>query len=212
MEHCKKWEAKFTHLLNTNAADEIATLYENIAKVTAACNSKPLGRAPHLPQIPHPPHPPLQVTAAFKSKPLNLDQLADQINLLEAEQGGLEKAEGRFQPLEDMYRMLEKFEVQVKDGELERLGNLRSEWAGYRKLLTEVGTRLQKAKADFKDDLLNSLADMRTREQARHTPSLSPTSPASHSHTSPPYASRSCAPTSSAPPPSTARCTVRLPR
>ena len=86
MEHCKKWEAKFTHLLNTNAADEIATLYENIAKVTAA----------------------------FKSKPLNLDQLADQINLLEAEQGGLEKAEGRFQPLEDMYRMLEKFEVQVK--------------------------------------------------------------------------------------------------
>ena len=137
MEHCKKWEAKFTHLLNTNAADEIATLYENIAKVTAA----------------------------FKSKPLNLDQLADQINLLEAEQGGLEKVEGRFQPLEDMYRMLEKFEVQVKDGELERLGNLRSEWAGYRKLLTEVGTRLQKAKADFKDDLLNSLADMRTREQ-----------------------------------------------
>ena len=105
------------------------------------------------------------MTAAFKSKPLNLDQLADQINLLEAEQGGLEKAEGRFQPLEDMYRMLEKFEVQVKDGELERLGNLRSEWAGYRKLLTEVGTRLQKAKADFKDDLLNSLADMRTREQ-----------------------------------------------
>ena len=86
MEHCKKWEAKFTHLLNTNAADEIATLYENIAKVTAA----------------------------FKSKPLNLDQLADQINLLEAEQGGLEKVEGRFQPLEDMYRMLEKFEVQVK--------------------------------------------------------------------------------------------------
>ena len=125
MEHCKKWEAKFTHLLNTNAADEIATLYENIAKVTAA----------------------------FKSKPLNLDQLADQINLLEAEQGGLEKAEGRFQPLEDMYRMLEKFEVQVKDGELERLGNLRSEWAGYRKLLTEVGTRLQKAKAHVTPDL-----------------------------------------------------------
>ena len=75
--------------------------------------------------------------------------------------------------------MLEKFEVQVKDGELERLGNLRSEWAGYRKLLTEVGTRLQKAKADFKDDLLNSLADMRTREQARHTPSLSPSLPLS---------------------------------
>ena len=46
MEHCKKWEAKFTHLLNTNAADEIATLYENIAKVTAACNSKPPGRTP----------------------------------------------------------------------------------------------------------------------------------------------------------------------
>ena len=181
MEHCKKWEAKFTHLLNTNAADEIATLYENIAKVTAAFKSKPLGHHAPPPSESHPPHPPipLQVTAAFKSKPLNLDQLADQINLLEAEQGGLEKAEGRFQPLEDMYRMLEKFEVQVKDGELERLGNLRSEWAGYRKLLTEVGTRLQKAKADFKDDLLNSLADMRTREQERHTPSLSPTPPTS---------------------------------
>ena len=34
---------------------------------------------------------------------------------------------------------------------------MKAEWAAYRKLLSEVGNRLQKAKADFKDDLISSL-------------------------------------------------------
>jgi hypothetical protein len=38
-----------------------------------------------------------------------------------------------------------------------QLAGLKAEWAAYRKLLSEVGNRLQKAKADFKDDLISSL-------------------------------------------------------
>ena len=45
----------------------------------------------------------------------------------------------------------------VKEGELAQLAGLKAEWQGYRKLLSDVGVRLQKAKADFKDDLIASL-------------------------------------------------------
>ena len=65
--------------------------------------------------------------------------------------------QARFEPLETQYRLLEKFEVAVKEGELAQLAGLKAEWQGYRKLLSDVGVRLQKAKADFKDDLIASL-------------------------------------------------------
>ena len=54
-------------------------------------------------------------------------------------------------------RLLEKFEVAVKDSELNKLAGLRQSWQEYRRMLSEVSTRLQKAKTDFKDDLLQSL-------------------------------------------------------
>ena len=57
------------------------------------------------------------------------------------------------------YRLLEKFEVSVKDAELVRLSNLRGEWAAYRRTLVDAGVRLQKAKTEFKDELLTSLTD-----------------------------------------------------
>ena len=47
----------------------------------------------------------------------------------------------------------------MKEAELARLANLRSEWRTYRRMLSEATVRLAKAKADFKDDLLSSLTD-----------------------------------------------------
>ena len=49
--------------------------------------------------------------------------------------------------------------MSVKDAELVRLSNLRGEWAAYRRTLVDAGVRLQKAKTEFKDELLTSLTD-----------------------------------------------------
>lgn len=133
--HCHTWQAKFTQLLNSNAEAELNTLYSHMA----------------------------EVTETFEKKPLNLDQLAAQINLHAAEHSGIERTEARFEPLETQYRLLEKFEVQVKESELARLAELRVNWGAYTKMLADASSRLQKAKADFKDDLITSLNDFNDR-------------------------------------------------
>ena len=127
--HCHTWQNKFTQLLNNNAATELRTMYDHME----------------------------EVKSSYKKRPVNLDQLAEQIHLLEAEEAAFEKTESRFEPLETQYRLLEKFEVAVKEVELAQLAGLKGEWQSYRKMLSDVSVRLQKAKADFKDDLLSSL-------------------------------------------------------
>ena len=52
-----------------------------------------------------------EVSSTFRKKPSSLDQLAEQIKLHEGENGAIERTEGRFDPLETQYRLLEKFEV-----------------------------------------------------------------------------------------------------
>ena len=113
--HCHTWQTKFTQLLNNNAATELRGLYDHMESVQKV----------------------------YKSRPANLDQLAEHIHLLEAEEAAFEKTEARFEPLETQYRLLEKFEVAVKEGELAQLAGLKAEWQGYRKLLSDVGVRLQ---------------------------------------------------------------------
>ena len=130
-QHCHTWQGKFTQLLNTNAATELYGMFEHME----SCQ------------------------ATLKKKAINLDQLADQIKLLESEQGSFEKTEGRFEPLETQYRLLEKFEVTVKEQELIKLASLRGSWVEYKAMLHDAQTRLTKAKADFKDDLMASLTE-----------------------------------------------------
>ena len=112
--------------------------------------------APHLGYATHP-----------SRLPLSLPLLhSDPSSRLPSSQASFEKTEGRFEPLETQYRLLEKFEVSVKESELNKLAGLRGEWQNYRRLLTEVAVRLQKAKADFKDDLLQSLTDFNSQVAA----------------------------------------------
>ena len=106
-----------------------------------------------------------EVQKLYKKRPVNLDQLAEHIHKLEEEEAAFEKTEARFEPLETQYRLLEKFEVSVKESELLKLASLRAEWASYKQTLHEANTRLQKAKADFKDDLLQSLTDFNNHTQ-----------------------------------------------
>ena len=129
MQHCNTWQGKFTQLLNSNAATELRGMFEHMEE----CQT------------------------TLKKRATNLDQLADQIKLLESEQNSFEKTEARFEPLETQYRLLEKFEVTVKEDELKLLASLRGAWVEYKTMLQESQVRLTKAKADFKDDLMASL-------------------------------------------------------
>ena len=56
------------------------------------------------------------------------------------------------------YRLLEKFEVTIKESELAKLAGLRTEWTTYKTMLQEAGLKLQKSKNDFKDELTATLA------------------------------------------------------
>jgi dynein heavy chain len=61
----------------------------------------------------------------------DLEQLAEAVGLhrrLVEEKG---KTAARFEPLRDKYRVLEKFEVQVPDAQLELLDRLDAEWARF---------------------------------------------------------------------------------
>lgn len=73
--HCNRWQVKFTNLLNDNAYGELSAIYSHMH----------------------------EFNAIFSSKPLNLDQLAEQIGLLHAEQAEVEKNETRFEPLHAQY-------------------------------------------------------------------------------------------------------------
>ena len=136
-QHCHTWQNKFTQLLNTNAATELMRLYEHME----SCQD------------------------ILKRRPRTLDQLAEQLKLLETENAEFEKTEARFEPLETQYRLLEKFEVAIKESELAKLAGLRAEWQAYKATLHEAAGRLTKAKADFKDELMQTLADFNNHTQ-----------------------------------------------
>lgn len=74
-DHCHGWQVMFTNLLNDNAYAELASIYNHMNKVGST----------------------------FKKKPLNLDQLAEQLNVLRGEQAEIEKHEARFEPLQEQY-------------------------------------------------------------------------------------------------------------
>ena len=129
--HCHAWEDKFTHLLNQNAVAELSGLFAHME----SCRG----------------------TLGERTK--TLDQLAEQIQLLESEQAAFEKTEARFEPLETQYRLLEKFDVQVKEDELVKLAGLRADWASYKSQLELTSGVLAKAKNNFQDELMQSLTD-----------------------------------------------------
>lgn len=73
--HCNGWQVMFTNLLNENAYANLSSIYNHMNKIGST----------------------------FKKKPLNLDQLAEQIGVLRGEQAEIEKNEARFEPLQEQY-------------------------------------------------------------------------------------------------------------
>lgn len=67
------------------------------------------------------------------------------------------------------YKLLEKFEVTVKDDELAKLAALSAEWSEFKHTLVDAERRLEKAKGDFREDLLQTLNEFKAQtESTRH--------------------------------------------
>ncbi|WIA13292.1 hypothetical protein OEZ85_006876 [Tetradesmus obliquus] len=127
--HCELWKTKLTGLLNNLAAAELRSLHEYFKS-----NLEALSKTSQ-----------------------DLEQLAEAVGLhrrLVEEKG---KTAARFDPLRDKYCVLEKFEVQVPDAQLELLDRLDAEWARFQVGLDDAAVRLERSKDSFRDKVKSML-------------------------------------------------------
>ncbi|KAI8923518.1 dynein heavy chain and region D6 of dynein motor-domain-containing protein [Entophlyctis helioformis] len=129
--HCSAWQNKLTTLLNANAATELNNLHDMFSKKAEKL------RAP----------------------PKDLEQLSESLSLLTQLQGDLSSIESQFGPIHEMYEILEKYEVQIKEDEKAKLETLPAIWAAFQQTMTDSERYLHEAKAKFKADLLSSVDD-----------------------------------------------------
>eukprot|EP00898_Chlorokybus_atmophyticus_P005400 jgi/Chlat1/5861/Chrsp4S06373 len=130
VSHCHAWLAKFTKLLNNLAASELRAIHQYFES-----NS-----------------------TALRQPPLNLDMLGESVNLLRRVTDELPATEARFVPVQDKYRALERFEVEVPEEETALLARLPQEWAAFRATLAGCERDLERAKDGFRDKL-NKMVD-----------------------------------------------------
>eukprot|EP00232_Nephroselmis_pyriformis_P029065 CAMPEP_0182867354 /NCGR_PEP_ID=MMETSP0034_2-20130328/8675_1 /TAXON_ID=156128 /ORGANISM="Nephroselmis pyriformis, Strain CCMP717" /LENGTH=4528 /DNA_ID=CAMNT_0024999703 /DNA_START=83 /DNA_END=13669 /DNA_ORIENTATION=- len=125
VSHCEAWVNKFTGLLNRLARQELEELQEYFSK-----NSTEL-----------------------KKDCTNLDMLASSVKLQHRLVDEKVSTQARFTPLEDKYRTLEKFEVQVSESEQAALASLPSGWGKFQQMLEDVAVDLEVAKENFREKL-----------------------------------------------------------
>ena len=131
VSHCSAWQSKLTTLLNQNAVTELKGLLEMFSKTT------------------------LQL----QTPPKDLDQLSECLVLLTQLQADVPKIESQFAPINEMYAILETYEVPVKDEEKSKLQLLPKSWSDFQQALISADLLLQESKGKFKNDLIASAED-----------------------------------------------------
>jgi dynein heavy chain len=129
VKHCVEWQNKLTRLLNDNGCNELSSLQKMFQ----------------------------ENTVELTTKPLNPDQLALKINLLADLHEKKEELEGAFEPLEQIYATLNKFDVQIPETESLLLSSLRPAWTEFVGVMEGAEGMLKTAKNNMKKTLLNSL-------------------------------------------------------
>lgn len=128
------WQSRLTTLLNQNAKNDLDTLIKEMEKSSTVLNSQPI----------------------------NLDELAIKINMLDSyttNETSAAEFENRFTPIEHKYQSLVKFDVLVTDEELATLSELRPKREEFQTVLLEAKKILTKAKMNMKENLVNTLGN-----------------------------------------------------
>ena len=129
VDRCVEWQSKLTGLLNQNALADLRALHTMFQ-----VNTKKL--------LVH---------------PSSLDHLSENIGCLKEILRDLPNIEATFEPLEEMYATLKKFEVQIPDPELQMLNGLRTAFEDFKEMLGGSEKMLEKSKQNMKRDLENNL-------------------------------------------------------
>ncbi|KAI9197259.1 dynein heavy chain and region D6 of dynein motor-domain-containing protein [Polychytrium aggregatum] len=129
VSHCNSWQNKLTTLLNSNASGELKGLHDMF----------------------------LQKTQQLLTPPTDLDKLSESLSTLSQIQGDMTSIEAQFQPIHDQYKVLEKYEVPIKEEEKMLLETLQPAWVKFQQMIVESEKLLQESKLRFKADLLYSV-------------------------------------------------------
>ncbi|KAJ1345264.1 hypothetical protein BSLG_000778 [Batrachochytrium salamandrivorans] len=129
VSHCSLWQNTLTALLNTNAATELTNLHKLFA----------------------------QRTKELTTPPKDLERLGESLTLLIQLQNNVPAIESQFSPLQEMYEVLDKYEVQIKEEERVNLESLPLAWISFKQMIVESERSLHETKAKFKADLLSSI-------------------------------------------------------
>ena len=129
INHCLLWQQKLINLLHINASSELSAL--NTLFVTSS--------------------------QMLKILPVNLEQLSASIGRYKKLVIELPTVEARFEPLEEMYKLLLKFDVLIPVNERDSLASLRADWADFTDTMKHAESMLHSAKLNLKKDVENTI-------------------------------------------------------
>ena len=132
VDHCLQWQTHLISLLNTIARKDLEGLHKKWE----------------------------EDTITLTTKPLNLDELATAIKLLQSSRANANDTIASFDPIDEKYNTLKKFDLQVTDDEEAMLLSLRSKWQAFRITMTESDKMLNRSKQSMQQDVENALDNL----------------------------------------------------
>ena len=121
ISHCLQAQSKLTGLLNQNGHQELVDIYE-LFKTTRQ---------------------------KLVNAPINLEELSSKIATCKETKESLSTTRDRFDPVREVYNTLSKFEVSVKDEEVQMLTNLDDAFEEFTAFITDSEKLLEKSKVCF---------------------------------------------------------------
>ena len=128
-DHCVQWQNKLLKLLNDNALQELKSI-QGMFK---------------------------ENTETLESHSQTLEELGNKINLHKGCNAAQGETEARFEPVEEMYKVLARFEVPPTEEEQLLKESLRPNWALYQEMLVTADATLKNGKQTMRRDLENSV-------------------------------------------------------
>ena len=116
--HCLQSQGKLTGLLNQNGHQELSDIYE-LFKSTRH---------------------------KLANAPINLEELSSKISTCRETKENMQNTQDRFDPVREIYNTLTKFEVSVKDEEVQMLTNIDTAFEEFTSFITDSEKLLEKSK------------------------------------------------------------------
>jgi dynein axonemal heavy chain len=132
VSHCQQWQLKLTSLLHKLSSAELAEIREIFSGYTAK----------------------------LTRKPTSIDELGESLTLAQRMRDQLPSIQARFDPLDDRYKCLDKFDVHVSDDEKAQLNGLPDEFEAFSATIDTVDQMLIETKLEMRRGLEDSLSSL----------------------------------------------------